>query len=346
VSEDRSRSCRYGAKCSAFLRRCDARARVGRAALAAVLAGSGGAAAQSPSYPAKPIRIVIPYVAGGAVDVIARAIGSRMHEAWGQPVLIDNRPGGGSNVGTEVVARSTADGHTLLATSSVIGVNASLYRKLPFDPVNDLAPVGLVVQIPNVLAVHPSLPARTMQELLKLARSRPGQIVYASSGTGSPTHLGMELLKSMARIDMLHVPYKGGGQSLPALIGGEAHAAFITLNAILPQGRAGRVRMLAVSSARRVELAPDLPTIAETGLAGFDVTPWYALFAPAATPRPVVAQLNGEINRILQLAEVRSRFDALGMVPLGGTPEALAEMLRVEIARWVKVIRDNGLVQE
>jgi tripartite-type tricarboxylate transporter receptor subunit TctC len=317
-----------------------------RTPLVALLCMCASAAFAQAPYPSKLVRVVIPYVAGGAVDVFMRAMGPRLQEAWGQNILNDNRPGAGSNVGTEIVARAAPDGYTLLATSSVIGINASLYRKLPFDPVNDLVPVGLVVQIPNVLAVHPSLPARSVPELVKLAKSKPGQIVYASSGTGSPTHLGMELLKSMAGVDLLHVPYKGGGQSLPALIGGEAHVAFITLNAVLPQGRAGRVRMLAVSSLKRVDLAPELPTIAEGGLAGFDVTPWYGLFAPAGTPRQIVMQWNTEINRILQIPEVRERFAAAGMAGIGGPPEALGEALKAEIGRWAKVIRQAGIAQE
>ncbi len=315
----------------------------------AAIVGAGfiqGAEAQIPTFPSKVIRVVIPYVPGGAVDTIVRFIGPKMQETWGHPVISENRPGAGSNLGTEAVVRAAPDGHTLLATSSVIAVNTALYQKLSYDPVKDLAPVGLVVEAPNVLAVHPSLPARNVQELINLAKSKPGQIAYGSSGIGSPTHLGMELLKSTVNIDMLHVPYKGGGQSLPALMGGESQVAFITINAALPQGRAGKVRMIAVSSIKRVELAPDLPTIAESGVSGFDVTPWYALFVPAGTPADVVARLNGEMNRILRLQDVRERFLSTGMIPLGGSPDTLTETLKAEIAKSVKVIKLAGIPKE
>ncbi len=303
------------------------------------------AAAQTPRYPAKSIRIVNPYPPGGAVDMATRPVAQKLNEAWGQPVIVDNRPGAGTLIGTEIVVRAAPDGYTLLATSAVIATNVSLLR-LPFDPVTDLAPVSLLVQTPYVLAVHPSLPAKSVRELVALAKAKPGEILYASSGTGTSTHLAMEMLKTLAKIDVMHVPYKGGTPAVTAAISGEVQAIFNTITALLPQARAGKLRALAVSNARRVVLAPDLPTVAESGVAGFEMIGWYAMFAPAATPRTVINQINAEINRILQQPEVRERFLATGNVPLGGTPDALGDYLKIEIARWAKVIKEGRVTAE
>ncbi|MEK7876980.1 MAG: tripartite tricarboxylate transporter substrate binding protein, partial [Pseudomonadota bacterium] len=269
----------------------------------------------------------------------------KLNESWGQPVIVDNRPGAGTAIGTEIVVRAAPDGYTLLATSSVIATNVTLMR-LPFNPVADLAPVALAAQAPYLLAVHPSVPAKSVQELIDLAKAKPGQIIYGSSGAGTTTHLAMELFRSLAKIDMLHVPYKGGVPSASALFGGEVHAVFYTLTAILPQARAGKVRVLAVSSPKRIATVPEIPTVAESGLPGFEVTGWYAVFAPATTPRAIVNQINAEINRILQRTEVREIFVANDLVPLGGTPEALGDYLKIEIARWAKVIRGAGIKSE
>ena len=303
------------------------------------------AVAQATRYPAKSIRLVNPYAPGGVVDIVGRVIAQRLNESWGQPVIVDNRPGAGTAIGTEIVVRAAPDGYTLLATSSVIATNVTLMR-LPFDPVVDLAPVALAAQAPYLLAVHPSLPVKSVQELINLAKAKPGQIIYGSSGAGTTTHLAMELFRSAAKIDMLHVPYKGGVPAASALFGGEVHAVFYTLTAILPQARAGKVRVLAVSSAKRIATAPELPTVAESGLSGFEVTGWYAIFAPAQTPRTIVNQINAEINRILQRPEVREIFMANDLVPLGGTPEALGDYLKIEIVRWAKVIREAGVKPE
>ncbi len=300
------------------------------------------AIAQAPRYPAKSIRLVNPYAPGGVVDIVGRVVAQKLNESWGQPVIVDNRPGAGTAIGTEIVVRAAPDGYTLLATSSVIATNVTLLR-LPFEPVADLAPVALVAQAPYLLAVHPSVPAKSVQELINLAKAKPGQIIYGSSGAGTTTHLAMELFRSAAKIELLHVPYKGGVPSASALFGGEVHAVFYTLTAILPQARAGKVRVLAVSSAKRIETAPEIPTVAESGLSGFEVTGWYAVFAPAKTPRTIVNQINAEINRILQRPDVREIFVANDLVPLGGTPEALGDYLKIEIARWAKVIREAGI---
>ncbi len=313
------------------------------AAGAIAVVWSGVASAQAMRYPVKPIRIVNPLTPGGAVDIVARPIAQKLSEAWGQPVIIENRPGAGTTIGTEAVVRAAPDGYTLLAASAAISVNVSLYRNLSFDPVKDLAPVALVVQTPHILAVHPSVPARSVRELISLAQAKPGEVVYASLGAGTSTHLTMEMFKSLAKINMLHVPYKGATPAVIAILGGEVHAIFNPPSAILPQARTGKLRALAVSSARRAEIAPELPTVAESGLPGFEVIVWFAIFAPAETPRGIVAQLNAEINRILQQAEVRERFLAVGMIPVGGTPDALGDYLKLEVARWAAVVKAAGV---
>lgn len=300
-------------------------------------------AAQAERYPTKPIRLVNPFTPGGSVDIVARGLSQKLNEAWGQPVIVDNRPGAGTTIGTGIVTRAPPDGYTLLTTTGTIAVNVSVYRNLPFDVTKDLAPVALVVQTPIVLAVHPSVPATSVQEFIKLARSKPGQLLFASSGAGTSTHLTMEMFKSFATIDMLHVPYKGATPAVAALLGGEVQAIFNPITAILPQARAGKVRALAVSSAKRVEIAPELPTVAESGLPGFEMMVWYAVFAPAKTPRAIIDQLNREINRILQQPDTRQSFLKIGMVPVGGTPEALRDFLKLEIARYAKVVQESGV---
>jgi len=302
-------------------------------------------AAEPDRYPGKPIRIVVPFTPGGSNDLVARVLAQKFNEAWGQPVVIDNRAGGGSTIGIETVVRAAPDGYTLLVTSGGIAINVTLYR-LPFDPVKDLAPVALLAQMPYLLAVHPSLPARSALELIKLAKAQPGKLAYASSGAGTSSHLTMEMFRSLAKIDMLHVPYKGGGPAVNALIGGEVQAIFNVITGTLQQARAGKLRALGVSSAKRVEVAPELPTVAESGLPGFEVIAWYNMFAPAGTPRGIVDRINAEVNRALEQPQVRERFLALGVAPLSGTPEALGAYLKFEIDRWAKLIKQAGIKLE
>ena len=301
--------------------------------------------AEPERYPTKPIRMVVPFTPGGSNDLLGRIVAQKLNEAWGQPVIIDNRPGAGSTIGIELVVRAAPDGYTLLTTSGGIAVTVSLYR-LPFNPVTDLAPVALLAQMPYLLAVHPALPARSTRELISLAKAQPGKLVFSSSGAGTSSHLAMEMFKSLAKIDVLHVPYKGGGPAVNALAGGEVQMTFNVITGTLPQARAGRIRALAVSSAARVEIAPELPTVAESGLPGFEVIAWYNLFAPAGTPRSIVNRINAEVDRLLQQPEVRERLHALGVVPFTGTPEALGDYLKFEVARWAKVIKEAGIKLE
>jgi tripartite-type tricarboxylate transporter receptor subunit TctC len=302
-------------------------------------------AAEPGRYPTKPIRMVVPFTPGGSNDLVGRVIGQKLNEAWGQPVIIDNRPGAGSTLGIEIVVRSAPDGYTLLTTSGGIAISPSLY-KLSFDPVKDLAPVALVAQMPYLLAVHPGLPAKTAGDLIKLARAQPGKYSYSSSGAGTSSHLAMVMFASAAKIDMLHVPYKGGAPSVNAVVGGEVHSTFNVITGPMPHVKAGRLRALGVSSLKRSDVAPEVPTIAESGVPGFDVIAWYNMFAPARTPRAITQRLNTEINRILQMQDVRDRLQTLGVTPLSGSPDDLAKYLKFEVDRWAKLIREQGIKLE
>lgn len=313
-----------------------------------VLCVAGSAYAQSvdnSTYPMRPIRMINPYAPGGAVDVVARPFAQKLTESLGQTVIIDNRPGAGTNIGTEMVVRASPDGYTILLTSAVIATNVALY-KLPFDATRDLAPISQPLQSPFVLAIHPALPPKTTQEFLALARGKPGEISFASSGAGTTTHLMMELFKSLGKVNILHVPYKGGAPAINAVIGGEVQMTMLPVSIVMPQARGGRLRALAVTSAKRLAQIPELPTVAESGVPGFDPIGWYGFFAPAGTPRPVILRLNGDINRILQMPDVAERFFANGMFPAGGPPEVLRDHLRGEINRWSKVIKDAGIKPE
>ena len=298
------------------------------------------------AWPDRPVRLVNPYTAGGGVDVVGRAIAQQLTETWGQPVVTDNRPGAGTTIGMEIVAHAVADGYTLLVNNGSVATAPALYPKLNYSVVQDLAPIALAVQSPYVLTVHPAVKAHSVQELLSLARAQPGKLTYGSVGVGSPAHLMMELMRALTRTDMVHVPYKGGAPSTTGLLSGEIQVLFSPISTMLPHARAGRARVLAVSSARRVELAPELPSVAEAGVAGFDGTSWYPFFAPARTPAALIQKINTDINRILQKPEVRSRFLALGMIPVGGAPNVLRDYLAAEIARWGKVIADVGVKAE
>ncbi len=298
------------------------------------------------AWPARPVRLVNPFTPGGGVDIVGRAIAQQLTEVWGQPVIVDNRPGAGTTIGMEIVAHAPPDGYTLLVNNGSVATAPALYPRLSYSVVKDLAPISLAVQSPYVLAVHPSVKAATVQELISLARKQPGKLSYGSVGVGSPAHMMMELFKSLTKTDLVHVPYKGGAPSTTALLSGEIQAIFTPISTMLPHAKSGKARLLAVSSAKRVELAPDLPSVAEQGVTGFDGTSWYPLFAPARTPSALIRKINADVNQILQRPDVRNRFLSMSMIPMIGTPEVLRDYLDVEIRRWGKVIADNGVKPE
>ena len=301
-------------------------------------------AAQAQSYPAKPIRIVVPFPAGGIADLFARLIGQKFNEAWGQPAVVENRPGAGGNIGAEIVAKSPPDGYTLVMGSiGTHSVNISLFRKLAFDPIRDFAPVALVMEAEGLLVLHPSVPAKTVKELIALARARPGQLTYASAGNGTAGHLAGELFKSMAKVDMLHIPYKGNVPAITDLIAGQTSLLFATMPTVLPQVQAGRLRALAVTGAGRSPAAPELPNIAEAGLPGYEVTNWIGIFAPAGTPREIIHKLNGEILRVMQAPEIRTRLTNEGAKFTPMTPDEFAAFVKSEVAKWAKVVKDAGI---
>ena len=308
---------------------------------ALLLAASSSAFPQA--YPTKPIRIVVPLSAGGTTDVVMRLISPKLSESLGQQVVIDNRPGAGGNIGANVVAKAAPDGYTLLmGTSSSHGTNVTLYSKMPYDAVNDFTPITLVGYVPFIMMVHPSLGVTSVKELIALAKSKPGQINYASSGNGTSSHLGMEMLKTMAGIDLIHIPYKGTAPANQDLLAGHVSIQFDGVPAALPFIRSGKVRGLAVTSPKRISAAPELPTIAESGVPGFEYTAWVGIMAPAGIPREIVARLNTEITRILNLPEIKDRLLALGFEAAPSTPEQFATHIKTEIAKWEKVVKASG----
>ena len=304
------------------------------------------AAAQRDGYPEKPLRLVVPASAGGGIDVLARLIGTKLTEAWGQPVIVDNRAGGGQTIGTEFVANSAPDGYTLLMASNAHAVLPSLYRKLSFDPVRDFVPISLLATSANVLVVHPSLPAGTLKQFIALAKSRPNEINYGSSGNGGTGHLAMERLKSMAGMRMVHIPYKTTAPLLNALISGEIAAAFNQIVITAPQVRAGRLRALAVSTAHRSAALPDVPTVAEAGVPGFEAAAWFGVLAPARTPSHIITKLNAEIVRIMKLRDVNERLSSEGVEVVGSTAEEFTAVVRSDVEKWGKVIKELRLVAD
>jgi tripartite-type tricarboxylate transporter receptor subunit TctC len=294
-------------------------------------------------YPNRPIRFILPFPPGGGTDTMARAIGTRLGEALGQQIVIDNRGGGGANIGAELAANSPADGYTWFLMTGTHTVNATLYHNLGYNLVKHFVPVTHLGGTAYVVVVHPSIPAKSVQELIALAKSQPGELRHSSSGVGSGPHLAGELFKSMSGIDMLHVPYRGGGPSVAALVGGEAKVGFTTTPSCIVQLKAGRLRGLAVSTAERSPFLPDLPTVAEAGVPGYDTSAWYGLLVPTGTPRPVIARVNAEAGKALKLPDVKARLDATGMVPASSTPEELGRKIHAEIAKWAKIVTALGL---
>jgi tripartite-type tricarboxylate transporter receptor subunit TctC len=307
-------------------------------------AASAAAHAQSATpYPVRPIRIVVPQSAGASTDLTARMIGQKLNAALGQPVIVDNRPGAGSIVGTDLVAKATPDGYTLLVVASSITLNPTLHKNLPFDPVRDLAPITQLSSFPNMLVVHPAVPVKTVKDVIALAKTKPGAINYGSSGTGTGTHLSAELFKYMTGVDMVHVPYKGGGPAVQALLGGQVQLNFATIVSVLSHVRSSKLRAIAVTTARRSASAPDVPTIAESGVTGYDHGPWNGFLAPAKTPRAVIVRLNDEVTRMLHAPETKALFNNEGAEPVGNKPEEFAAIIRDETAKWAKVIRAAGI---
>ena len=291
-------------------------------------------AALSDSYPAKSVRVLIGFSPGSSTDMVMRMIGPKLTDAWGQQVLVDNRAGAGGNIGTEVVAKAAGDGYTLLMAAGSHTINPALYRTLPYDAVRDFAPVTMVGSAPQLLVAAASLPANSVRELIALAAGNPGQFRYASGGSGSPSHLAMELFKSMTRVDMVHVPYKGGDPVLSALLSGEIHLYFGNIRAMMPQVNAGKLKALAVTSPNRSPAVPNIPTIAESGLPGYTMLAWWGLLVPAATPRAIVTQLHREVTRLLQEQAIHDRLAAVGIDTANSTPEAFGTLIRTEIAAW------------
>lgn len=309
--------------------------------LVAAACAIGGAAFAAEAYPVKPIRLVNPFSPGGSTDFLVRTISTHLANNWGQSVVVENKPGAGTNIGTELVVRAAPDGYTVLCATSQIAINASLYPRLPFDAARDLAPVIRLVEAPNVLAVHPAVPAKSVRELLELARANPGKLNYGSSGSGATNHLAMELLKVMANVDVVHVPYKGGGQALSDLLAGRVQLMFNPPVSLMPHAAGGRVRPLAVSTRDRVD-GIDLPTVGEAGVPGFLSAVWYGLFAPAGTSAEVIQKLNREVARILRSPEVAASLRANSFVIVAGTPEELGRHMREEIVRWEQVVKASG----
>lgn len=311
------------------------------AALALTLAGAG---ASAQTYPSKPIRLVVPYPPGGPLDIMARAIGQKLTEAWKQPVVVDNRAGAGGNIGADLVAKSPADGYTLLMGAvATHAINPSLYSKIPYDPVKDFTPVALVAQVPNILVINPSVPAKSVRELIALARAKPGYLNFGSGSTGSTGHLAGELFNTMAGVQMVHIPYKGAAPAMADLLSGQVQLMFDNLANALPNVKAGRLRALAVTTLARSAAMPDLPTVAESGLPGFDLTTWFGLMVPAGTPPEIVARLNAEIVRALNAKDMRERLQKMGAEPpADNTPEHFAAFIGTEAAKYAKVVKDSG----
>ena len=293
------------------------------------------------NFPNKPVRLVDPYAPGGSTSVVSQALSKKFQEFSDQPMVIDYKPGAGSNIGSDIVAKATPDGYTVLIGTSSLAINPHLYRSMPFDPIKDLTPIAQLIRTPNVLAVNPALPVRTTAELIAYARANPGKLNYGSSGNGATNHMAMELFKTLAKVDIQHVPFKGGSEALAALLGGQIQVLFNPASTLAPQDKTGRLRMIAIASTERVKDL-NLPTVAESGLPGFKSEVWFGLFAPAGTPAPVIARLNALTNRILKDPSVAEVLDKAGMEPVGGTVEDLGKLLQADSARWAEVVKATG----
>ena len=314
------------------------------AAFAAILSPFLAPTCGAQGYPVKPIRFYTPYPPGGTTDILARLIGAKLHEAWGQPLVIEARPGAGGNVGTDFVAKSAPDGYTILmGGSGPLAINVSLFSKLPYDPLRDLAPVVLVASVPLVLVVHPSLPVKNVREFIALIKARPRDFNFASAGPGSPQHLTAEMFKFMAKVEMTHIPYKGSGPAIVDLMGGQVLLAFESMIPILPHVKTGKLRGIAVTSSTRSPVLPEIPTVIEGGVAGFESIAWYGVVAPAATPKDIVTKLNVEMTRILNLPDIKQRLAEMGSPAVAGTPDQFGALIKSEIGKWAKIVKQANV---
>jgi tripartite-type tricarboxylate transporter receptor subunit TctC len=319
-------------------------ATAGRALALCALALACSAHAQT--YPTKPVRVIVPFAPGGNTDFTARAIAERMTPVLKQQVLVENRPGGATNIGSELVARAAPDGYTLLMAGASNAINMSLFRKLPYDTLRDFDPIVLCVQGANVLVVHPSVPARNLKELIALAKAQPGKLNFASSGLGSSNHMAGELLKVMAGINIVHIPYKGNAPAITDLLGGHVEMDFSGVPALVPHIQSGRVRAIAIGSLKRFPALPQVPTFDESGLKGYEATTWFGLMAPAKTPKDIVSRWNSEVGRILKSPELHDRFMNEGIEPMGGSPESFGKFIRAEIDKYARVIKAAHVPQQ
>jgi len=309
--------------------------------LTAALIAALPAAAQN--YPVRPVRMIVPFAAGGNTDITARAIGTRLSEVFGQQVVVENRPGGATNIGTELVVKAPADGYTILMGGATNAINMSTQAKPPYDTLRDLAPVILCVKGANVLSMHPSVPARNLKELIALARARPGQLNFASSGLGSSNQMAGELFKMMAKINIVHVPYKGNAPALTDTIAGHVEMMFSGVPALIPHIQSGRLRAIAIGSLKRFTAIPEVPTFDESGVKGYEATTWFGLMAPIKTPREIVARWNTEVGKILAAPDLKGRFINEGLEPMGGTQEEFAKFIRAEIEKYARVVVATGM---
>lgn len=303
-------------------------------------------AAQAQTYPVKPVRIIVPYAAGGGTDTVARFVAQHLTTQWGQQIIVDNRPGAGTNIGTEAVVKAAPDGYMLLMGGAANAINMSLMRKMPYDTTKDLAPIVLCTIGANVLSIHPSLPAKNLRELMALARARPGELHFGSSGIGSSNQMAGELLKLMGKINIVHVPYKGNTPAMADAVGGHVEMVFSGITATIPFLKSGRLRAIAVSSAARFPALPDLPTFAESGLPGYEATTWFGLMGPAALPATIVNKVNADVVKILASAEMRERLINMGQDAGGNSPEWFGKYIRAEVAKYAQLIKSAGIPQQ
>ncbi len=323
--------------------RCEAKKALAVAKLFALLLACCAGIAAAQGYPAKPVRFIAPFPPGGSTDFLARLVAQKLTDAWGQQVVVENRGGAGGTIGVELAAKSPPDGYTIvMGHIGTFGANPTLYPKLPYDAIRDFAPITLLAMVPNGMVVHPSLPVRSVREFLAMARARPKQLLYGSGGSGSATHLAVVYLELLAKIDLVHVPYKGAGPSIIDLIAGQTSMTITGMPALMPHIKSGRLRPIGVGTAKRLAVMPDVPTIAESGVPGYEATQWYGILAPAATPRDIVARLNADIVKVLQRPDVRERLASDGAQPVGNTPEEFGAHIKAEIARWAPVVKASG----